>query len=119
VAASGDRELAGNRGEDGLHLIAQRDQDRDGDNGNESENQGVLNESLAFLALHPAQGGFGASYNFIDHYLFTSSLSEKESWALPIIMGKCDQSFDGKIDGQKRQVLWMSKITRRTRIRVT
>jgi len=30
-------------------LVAQGDQDRDGDNRNESENQGVLHESLPFL----------------------------------------------------------------------
>ena len=86
VAASGDGELAGDGREYALDLIAQRNQDRDGDHGNEGENQGVLNESLAFLALHPAQCGFGAGNNFIDHYLFTSFDSEKRSGAHPLVM---------------------------------
>jgi hypothetical protein len=73
VAASRKRELTGDRREDTLDLIAQGDQDGDGDHGYESENQGVLYESLALLALHPAQRNFGASNYFVDHCFFTSS----------------------------------------------
>jgi hypothetical protein len=67
VAASRDCELTGNGREYAFDLVAQGDQDRDGDHGNESENQGVLHESLALLALHPAQRALGAINNFVDH----------------------------------------------------
>jgi len=56
VTASGNRELAGDRGEDGLNFITEPDQDRNRDNGNKSQDQGVLDESLALptfpLAAH-------------------------------------------------------------------
>jgi hypothetical protein len=67
VAASRNSELTGNRREYAFDLVAQGDQDRDGDHGNEGENQGVLHESLALLALHPAQCALGAINNFVDH----------------------------------------------------
>ncbi len=51
VAASGHRELAGDGREDDFDFIAQPDQNRNGDNRNEGEDQGVLDESLAFLVL--------------------------------------------------------------------
>ena len=73
MAASRDRELAGDGREHALDLVAQGDQNGDGDNRNEGENQGVLNEGLAFFALHPAQRDFGASNYFVDHCFFTSS----------------------------------------------
>jgi len=73
VAGSRICELTGDGREHGLDLVAQGDEDRDGDHGNESENQGVLHESLALLALHPAQRDFGASNYFVDHCFFTSS----------------------------------------------
>ena len=73
VAGLSLRQLAADRREHALDLIAQGDQDRDGDHGNEGENQGVLHESLAFLALHPAQCAFGANNYLVDHCLFTSS----------------------------------------------
>jgi len=72
MAASRLRELARNAREHRLDLAAQGDQDRDGDHGNEGENQGILHESLALLALHPAQRNFGAFNNFVDHYFLTS-----------------------------------------------
>jgi hypothetical protein len=73
VAASRISELAANGRKYALNLITQGDQDRDGDHGNEGENQGVLNESLTLLALHPAQREFSAINNFVDHCCFTSS----------------------------------------------
>src|SRR5277367_3630852 len=78
VAASRDCELTGDGREDALDLVAQGDQDRDGDHRNESENQGVLHESLALLALHPAQRGFSACNNFVDH-CFSPPLRNKFS----------------------------------------
>ena len=72
MAAGGDRELAADVREHGLDLVAQGDQDRDGDHGNEGENQGILHESLALLALHLAQSAFGAGNYFVDHCFFTS-----------------------------------------------
>jgi hypothetical protein len=51
VAASGSRELAGDGAEDFLHFIAEPDQDGDRDDGNKSEDQGILDESLAPLAF--------------------------------------------------------------------
>jgi hypothetical protein len=73
VAASSILELAGNGREHALNLAAEGDQDGDGDHRNESQNQGVLNESLALLALHTAQRNFGASNYFVNHCFFTSS----------------------------------------------
>jgi hypothetical protein len=73
VAASRDCELTGDGREYALDLVTQGNEDGDGDHGNESENQGVLHESLALLALHPAQRDFGASNYFVDHCYFTSS----------------------------------------------
>jgi hypothetical protein len=60
-------ELAGDGREYGLNLPSQGKQDGDGDHGNESENQGVLHEGLALLALHAAQRNFGAGNNFVNH----------------------------------------------------
>ena len=72
VAAGSNRELTRDGREYALDLVAQGDQNGDGDHGNEGENQGVLHESLALLALHPAQRAFGAKNYFVDHCLFTS-----------------------------------------------
>ena len=74
VAAARDRELTCDGREYALDLVTQGDKDGDGDHGNEGENQGVLHESLALLALHPAQRAFGANNYFVDHCLFTSPL---------------------------------------------
>jgi hypothetical protein len=68
VAAAGNRELAGDGGEDDFDFIAQPDQHRDGDDGNKSEDQGVLDESLAFPPLPPAT----ADYLFVIHDLIIS-----------------------------------------------
>jgi hypothetical protein len=51
MTASGDGELTGDGGEDKFHLIAQPDQDGDCDDGNKSEDQGVLGQGLAPLAF--------------------------------------------------------------------
>ena len=80
VAASRLRELTRDGREDALNLVTEGDQDRDGDHGNEGENQGVLHESLALLALHPAQRAFGASNNFVDHCVFTTLHKKSVSW---------------------------------------
>jgi hypothetical protein len=48
VAASGNRELAGDRGEDDPDFVSKPDQNRDGDDRNKSQDQSVLDESLAF-----------------------------------------------------------------------
>jgi len=50
VTASGIRELAVDRCEDGFDFISEPDQDGDGDDGNKSQDQGVLDEGLAFFA---------------------------------------------------------------------
>ena len=68
MAAAGNRELAGDGGEDDPDLISQPDQHRDGDNGNKSQDQGVLDESLAFLPLSPAT----ADYLFVIHGMIIS-----------------------------------------------
>ena len=80
MAASRDCELTGNGRKYAFDLVAQGDQDRDGDHGNESENQGVLHESLALLALHPAQRALGASDNCVDHNFFTTFHDKSVSW---------------------------------------
>jgi hypothetical protein len=49
VAASGVRELAADRGEDDFDFIPEPNQNRDGDDGNKGQDQGVLDEGLAFL----------------------------------------------------------------------
>jgi hypothetical protein len=48
VTAFGHRKLAGNRGEDALDLIAEPEEDGNGDDGNKGQDQGVLDEGLAF-----------------------------------------------------------------------
>jgi hypothetical protein len=58
--------LTANRREYFRDLVTQGDKHRDGDHRNESENQGVLHESLALLALHPAQRDFSAFNYFVD-----------------------------------------------------
>jgi hypothetical protein len=88
VAAGCDGQLAGDGREYTLDLVAQGNQDGDGDHGNEGENQGVLHESLALLALHPAQRDFGASNYFVDHCFFTSLLIkivQKFCRAVPVV----------------------------------
>jgi hypothetical protein len=56
VAASGNRELTGDRCEDELDFISKPNQDRDGNDGNKSQYQGVLDKSLAFLSPFLAAG---------------------------------------------------------------
>jgi hypothetical protein len=48
VTAFGDRKLAGDRRKDGTNFIPQSEQNRNGDDGNKSQDQGVLDEGLAF-----------------------------------------------------------------------
>jgi hypothetical protein len=72
VAAGCDRELTRDGRKYALHLVAQGDKNGDGDHGNEGENQGVLHESLALLALHPAQRALGAGNYFVDHCFLTT-----------------------------------------------
>ena len=67
MAAARDRELTGDGRKYALHLVAQRHQYGDGDNGNEGQNQSVLHESLTFLALHPAQRALGANNKFVNN----------------------------------------------------
>ena len=50
MAASRISELTANRREYALDLVAQGNQDRDGDHGNEGENEGVLHQRLPLLA---------------------------------------------------------------------
>jgi hypothetical protein len=49
VTASGVRELAVDRGENDSDFISEPDQNRDRDDGNKGQDQGVLDEGLAFL----------------------------------------------------------------------
>jgi hypothetical protein len=64
VTASRNCELAGNRCEDALDLIAEPDQNRDGDNGNKSQDQGVLDQSLALPVLIPKRGGHFYGFHY-------------------------------------------------------
>jgi hypothetical protein len=64
VAASGNRELAGDRGKDDPDFISEPDQNRDGDYGNKSQDQSILDEGLAFPALFLA-----AEYFFTIHQI--------------------------------------------------
>jgi hypothetical protein len=48
VTATRNGELAGDRRENGFDLITEPDQDRDGDHGNESQNQSVFDQRLTF-----------------------------------------------------------------------
>jgi hypothetical protein len=48
VTAFGHCKLAGDGRKDEFDLIAESDQNRNGDDGNESQDQGVLDECLAF-----------------------------------------------------------------------
>jgi hypothetical protein len=67
VAASRNRELTGDRGEDGLDFISEPDQNRYGNDGNKSQDQGVFDEGLAFLTLLLV-----AEYFFIVHQAIVS-----------------------------------------------
>jgi hypothetical protein len=58
VTAFGHRQLAGDRGEDKLDLIAEPEEDGNGDDGNKSQNQGVLDEGLAFSGSRLPTGLF-------------------------------------------------------------
>jgi len=54
MAASRNGKLAGDGREDGFDLITKLEQNRDGDHGNESQNQRVFDEGLTFLILSVA-----------------------------------------------------------------
>ena len=58
VTAAGIRELAADRGEDDPDFISKPDQNRDGDDGNKGQDQGVLDEGLAFSGSLLAAGLF-------------------------------------------------------------
>jgi hypothetical protein len=47
VAAAGKRDLAGDRRENGFDLSSEPEKHRDGNDGNESQYQGVLDKGLA------------------------------------------------------------------------
>jgi len=72
VAASGHRELAGDRGEDDFNFISEPNQNRDGDDRNKSQYQCVLDKGLAFFLLSAVK------YSFIVHQ-FTLSFSKLKS----------------------------------------
>jgi hypothetical protein len=50
MTAAGVGELAADGGEDGLHFLAEADEDRDGDDGDERENEGILDQCLTLRA---------------------------------------------------------------------
>jgi phosphoribosylanthranilate isomerase len=58
VTASGLCKLAGDGRKDALDLSPESDQNRDGDDGNKSQDQGVLDEGLAFSGSLLAAGLF-------------------------------------------------------------
>jgi hypothetical protein len=47
VAAAGDGELTGDGGEEHFDFIAEPNEDGDGDDGNEGEDEGILDQGLA------------------------------------------------------------------------
>lgn len=49
MAARSNGELAVDRGVDRPNRLAEPDQNRDGNDGNEGENQGILDQGLAFF----------------------------------------------------------------------
>src|ERR1700677_2916081 len=61
-------ELAADRREDALDLIAEGDQNRDGHHRDEGQDESVLNQGLTLLAFETAQRSFGARNNFVDHF---------------------------------------------------
>ena len=56
MAASRNRELAGDGREDGFDFITEPDQNRNGDNGNKGQDQGVFDQGLAFLVIPALRG---------------------------------------------------------------
>jgi hypothetical protein len=65
VTASGHRKLAGDTRKDDLNFIPESDQNRNGDDGDKSQDQGVLDESLAFpRSLLPAGVFFRSHENY-------------------------------------------------------
>ena len=58
MTAAGHRKLAGDSREDEFDLIPESDQNRNGDDGNKSQDQGVLDEGLAFSGSLLAAGLF-------------------------------------------------------------
>ena len=58
VTAFGDRKLTGDSRKDGFDYIPESDQNRNGDDGNKSQDQGVLDEGLAFSGSLLAAGLF-------------------------------------------------------------
>jgi hypothetical protein len=69
VTAFGDRKLAGDRREDEFYFTAKPDQNRDGDDGNKSQDQGVLDERLAFSGSPLAAGLFGGIHAIAQLFL--------------------------------------------------
>ena len=79
MAASGNGELAGDRGEDALDLVAKPNQDRNGDDGNKSQDQGVLDEGLTFPGSLLAAGLFLGFIQLLSFYSeIRPSLAPKE-----------------------------------------
>jgi hypothetical protein len=74
VTASGIRELAVDRCEDDPDFTSEPDQNRNGNDGNKSQYQGVLDEGLAFLT--PFLAG---EYFFTIHHQTILSFSKLKS----------------------------------------
>jgi hypothetical protein len=73
VAASGNRELAGDRCEDNLDFISEPDQNRYSDDGNKSQDQGVFDEGLAFFILSLAEDSFMVHQIILSYSKLTSA----------------------------------------------
>ena len=58
MTAAGHRKLAGDSRKDGIDFMPQSEQNRNGDDGNKSQDQGVLDEGLAFSGSLLAAGLF-------------------------------------------------------------
>jgi len=67
VTALGNRELTVDRCEDDPDFTCEPDQNRDGDDGNKSQYQGVLDEGLAFLTPF-----LSAEFFFMIHKIILS-----------------------------------------------
>ena len=58
VTAFGDRKLAGDCRKDGIYFVPKSEQNRNGDDGNKSQDQGVLDKGLPFSGSLLAAGLF-------------------------------------------------------------
>jgi hypothetical protein len=97
VAVLGRLELAGDRREYALDLVAQGDQNGDGHHGYEGQDECVLNQGLTLFALETMQRALGANNYFVDHCFsppFYGKCSKRKVTLTPFELGVASRLFN-------------------------